>query len=104
MAERVKERGIPTDKIYKISERYSWALDFYNREPVKIVSEEELLKMHEVRVYATDEEVVIRDNLGFHWLHKITVDQFRITRLTLKFLNPSTRAKKLNKMHLVYLD
>ncbi|MEL6975532.1 MAG: glycosyltransferase family 39 protein [Bacteroidota bacterium] len=104
MAKKVEERGIPVDKIYKISERYSWALDFYNREPVKIVPEEELLKMHEVWVYATDEELETLANLGFHWHDKITVDQFRITRLTLKFLNPSTRAKKLNEMHLVYLD
>lgn len=104
MAKEVAERGIPVDGIYKISERYSWALDFYNRKPVKIISEEELLKMHEVWVYATDEELETLENLGFHWHDQITVDQFRITRLTLKFLNPSTRAKKLNKMHLVYLD
>ncbi|MEM6892312.1 MAG: glycosyltransferase family 39 protein [Bacteroidota bacterium] len=104
MAKEVEEKGIPTDKIYKISERYSWALDFYNREPVKIISKEELLKMHDVWVYATDEELETMHNLGFHWHDKITVDQFRITRLTLKFLNPSTRAKKLNQMHLVYLD
>ena len=104
MAEEVEERGIPTNEIYKISERYSWALDFYNREPVKIIAKEKLLKMHNVWVYATDEELEIMENLGFHWHDKITVDQFRITRLTLKFLNPSTRAKKLNKMHLVYLD
>ena len=104
MAEEVEERGIPTNEIYKISERYSWALDFYNREPVKIIAKEKLLKMHNVWVYATDEELEIMENLGFHWHDKITVDQFRITRLTLKFLNPSTRTKKLNKMHLVYLD
>lgn len=104
MAKEVKAQGILVDNIYKISERYSWALDFYNREPVKIISKEELLKMHDVWVYATDEELEILANNGFHWHDKITVDQFRITRLTLKFLNPSTRAKKLNKMHLVYLD
>ena len=41
---------------------------------------------------------------GIDWDNQITVDQFRITRLQIKFLNPDTRKEKLNKMHLVHLN
>mgnify|MGYP001791435882 CR=1 FL=1 len=104
MSQKVKQHQIPVDKIYKVSERFTWALDFYNKRPVQIVSVEELLKKHDVWVYVNDEELELLGNRGFHWHQKISVDQFRITRLQLKFLNPHTRQKVVNQMHLVHLD
>ncbi|UII78906.1 glycosyltransferase family 39 protein [Flagellimonas sp. CMM7] len=104
MAEKVSEHDIPVDNIYKISERHTWALDFYNRNPVNIISKTELMDKSDVWVYATDQELQELLGSDFHWHEQITVDQFRITRLQIKFLNPHTRAKKLNKMHLVHLD
>lgn len=104
MAERVKEEKIPTEKIYKFTERHTWALDFYNQDPVEMVALSELSQMNDVWVYVNDKELGRLQEKGFEWDEKITVEQFRITRLQLKFLNPTTRAKKLNKMHLVHLD
>ena len=104
MAKKVREKNIPVDNIYKISEKYSWSLDFYNKKPVQIVSIPEIAKKNDVWVYATDDELnQLKDN-GMVWDEQITVDQFRITRLQVKFLNPDTREGKLNKMHLVHLD
>lgn len=57
MAEKVKAENIPVDEIYKINERHTWALDFYNQNPVNIVSASELKKMKAVWVYATDKEL-----------------------------------------------
>ncbi len=104
MAERVKERSIPVDDIYKITERHTWALDFYNQDPVNIVSTSDLKKMKDVWVYATDKELQQLQQKGIAWDDQITVDQFRITRLQIKFLIPKTREDKLNRMHLVHLD
>lgn len=104
MAEIVADEQIPTTDIYKISERHTWALDFYNKNPVKILSLEALENQEDIWVYATDKELELLQNEGFHWHDQITVDQFRITRLQFKFLNPHTRGNKLNKMHLVQLD
>ena len=104
MAEKVAENHIPVDKIYKISEGHTWALDFYNQKPVKIVSLSDLADKHDIWVYATDSELEKLQNDNYHWHEQITVDQFRITRLQIKFLNPNTRQKKLNRMHLVHLD
>ncbi|MEQ5789539.1 glycosyltransferase family 39 protein [Muricauda sp. NFXS6] len=104
MAERVKAENIPVDEIYKINERHTWALDFYNQNPVNIVSASELKNMKDVWVYATDKELEQLQKKEIAWDNQITVDQFRITRLQIKFLNPDTREEKLNKMHLVHLN
>lgn len=104
MAQEVKENNIPVDDIYKISERHTWALDFYNQNPVNIISTSDLKEMKDVWVYATDDELGLLEEQGFNWDNQITVDQFRITRLQIKFLNPNTRQEKLNKMHLVHLN
>nr|WP_299345880.1 glycosyltransferase family 39 protein [Allomuricauda sp.] len=104
MAERIREANIPVDQVYKVSNRHTWGLDFYNKKPVAILSMNELQEKHDVWIYASDEELEKMENNGFHWHDKITVDQFRITRLQLKFLNPYTRPKVLNRVHLVYLD
>ncbi|WP_127139275.1 ArnT family glycosyltransferase [Flagellimonas oceanensis] len=104
MAEKVQEKNIPVDHIYKVSERYSWSLDFYNKKPVQIVTMPEIAKKKDVWVYATEEELNRLKKNGIAWDEQITVDQFRITRLQIKFLNPNTREDKLNKMHLVHLD
>jgi len=104
MAEQVKQNNIPVDSIYKISEKYSWSLDFYNRKPVQISSLSEIAEKNDVWVYATDKELKQLEKKGIVWDNQITVDQFRITRLQIKFLNPDTREEKLNKMHLVHLN
>ena len=104
MAQQVKERNIPVDDIYKINERHTWALDFYNQNPVNIVSTSYLKNMKDIWVYATDKELELLKKNGIAWDNEITVDQFRITRLQIKFLNPESRKEKLNKMHLVHLN
>ena len=104
MAEKVKEHHIPVDKIFKISERHTWALDFYDKHPVGILSISDLKNQKGIWIYATDQELEQLTSKGYHWKEQITVDQFRITRLQIKFLNPNTRQKKLERMHLVQLD
>ena len=103
MSEIVKEINIPADRIYKISDAHTWALDFYNREPVKITSAEMLTDMNDIWVYATDKELEILKGKGINWEQQYTTDQFRITRLQARFLNPDTRNEVIRKRHLVYL-
>ena len=103
LAGAVAEQQIPVEDIFKISERYSWSMDFYLREPVKRISPRELRDKGAVWVYATDAELERLEREGFQWTEQITVDHFRITRLQLAFLDPTTRADKLEKQHLVHL-
>ncbi len=104
MAHIVEENKIPVDNIYKLSDRHTWALDFYNKNPVQISSMKKLEeKEKDTWVYVTDKELQELRNSGFDWDRQFTVDQFRITRLQAKFLDPITRKKVLKKMHLIHV-
>ncbi len=103
MARVVEEYNIPKDKIYKISGMHTWALDFYNRKPVKNTTLEELIRKHDVWLYATDAETKQLRDKGINWEEEYTVDQFRITRLQFRFLNPETRSGIIENMHLIHL-
>ncbi len=103
MAKIISEQNIPVDAIYKTTNRYTWALDFYNQKPVMIVSLSDLKNKKDVWVYADDTELGNLQNSGFEWDKQLVVDQFRITRLQGKFLDPTKRKGVLNKMYLVHL-
>jgi len=104
MAKTIHKNNIATDNIYKISENYSWALDFYNQKPVKISSMNALEGKKDIWVYANDQELKELKQNGFDWNKQFTEKQFRITRLQNRFLNPNTRKQVVNKMHLVHID
>jgi 4-amino-4-deoxy-L-arabinose transferase-like glycosyltransferase len=103
MAKRVEENKVPKEKIYKLSSNHTWALDFYNQVPLKIASFNELRKKKDFWLYVNDTEIQELHKLGFDWDRQFTEKQFRITRLQAKFLNPNTRKKVLNKMHLIHV-
>ncbi|WP_394749814.1 ArnT family glycosyltransferase [Spongiimicrobium salis] len=103
MAKVIAKEEISTDNIYKLSEAHTWALDFYNKKPVKIISAEALEDMHSIWVYTTEEERKELREKGFDWDREHEVDQFRITRLQLKFLNNATRNRVLRKRYLIHI-
>ena len=99
----VAENDIPADQIYKITAGPSWALDFYNQHPVKITEVENLPDIGTIWVYGTNDDLKKLKEAGVHWDRHFTADQFRITRLQPKFLNPASREQVLNSMHLIHL-
>ena len=103
MAKTIQKNNISTDNIYKISQNHTWALDFYNKKPVKTASINELEGKKDIWVYANDKELAALKASGFDWNKQLTEKQFRITRLQGRFLNPDTRKKVVNKMHLVHI-
>lgn len=103
MAKTIADNKIPVDKIYKISENYTWALDFYNKKPVTNISYKALGDKKNIWVYVNDLQLRELQNRGFDWDRQFTEDQFRITRLQRKFLDPATRKKVLNKRHLIHI-
>ena len=103
MAEVVAEERIPVDGIYKISDFHTWSLDFYNQRPVSLISLKELGKKHDIWLYVNDTEIRELHDRGFDWDRQYTRPHFRITRLSTKFLNPSTRKRTLDKMHLIHI-
>ncbi len=103
MAKIIKLKNIPVDRVYKVSSDYTWSLDFYNQHPVQITSPKLLKGKKDIWVYASDEDMSMLQNSDLDWDSQISVDQFRITRLQGKFLNPNTRKKVTRKMHLLHI-
>jgi 4-amino-4-deoxy-L-arabinose transferase-like glycosyltransferase len=103
MASVVKENTIPVDRIYKIGNDFTWALDFYNRHPVQLTTIENLKEKKDIWVYANEKELEELRATGIDWDKRHSVKQFRITRLQGKFLNPNTRYKVLKKMYLIHI-
>lgn len=104
MAKVVSEEGIPVDDIYKVSTMYTWALDFYNKKPVQIASFDELKDKSDIWIYVTNDELLKLQEKGFTWDKRHVVDQFRITRLQAKFMDPAKRKNILDKMYLVHIN
>ncbi len=103
MAKVVAREKVPVNNIYKISENHTWALDFYNQEPVKISSLETLNAKHDFWIYANQKQLNELQQQGFDWDVQYDVNHFRITRLQAKFMNPITRKKVLSKRFLVHI-
>lgn len=103
ISQKIKTNNIPVDKIYKVTEMPTWALDFYNKKPVIPSSLAEISNKKDIWVYVDDAGLESLRKSGFDWDRQLTEKQFRITRLQLKFLNPTTRDKVLRKMHLVHI-
>jgi hypothetical protein len=103
MSDFIAEKNIPISKIYKLSPSHTWAFDFYNRKPVNVMSLGSLDNHRDIWIYAADEDIWALREYGFDWDAQYSVDQFRITRLQAKFMDPVTRKKVLNKMHLVHI-
>lgn len=99
----ITEKNIPVDRIYKVGSDHTWSLDFYNQYPVQITTPQVLKNKKDVWVYVNDAEMAMLEEKGFDWDDQLSVDQFRITRLQGKFLNPNTRKKVTRKMHLLHL-
>lgn len=103
MAKIVEENDIPVDRIYKLSKNHTWAFDFYNRAPVKLISVNKILNKKNIWLYTNEAEMQDLRSLGYDWDRLFQVDQFRITRLQARFLDPSTRKGVLNKMYLIHV-
>lgn len=104
MAAIVAEQRIPVEDIYKVSPMYTWALDFYNKRPVSFATLKELKGKNDVWIYVTNDELLKLNEEGFIWDKRYVVDQFRITRLQAKFLDPTTRKNIVEKMYLVHIN
>jgi 4-amino-4-deoxy-L-arabinose transferase-like glycosyltransferase len=103
MSEIVTENKIPVDEIYKLSEEHTWALDFYNQKPVKIIAIDEIYANTNIWLYVSEIELSeIRKSIH-DWDIEYIVDDFRITRLQAEFLNPATRKKTLKNKYLIHL-
>lgn len=96
LAEFVNESHLDKDKILMLKGNETWAFDFYTGRNTPRV-EETNLKKEDMLVISKEELAKLKRN----YLIINAQNHFRITRLSLKFLNPEKRAGQLDQMFLV---
>lgn len=102
MADRMEAESLEPDTLYKLSDEHTWALDFYFGKPLEIVHIADLSEAPEtIWLYTDPKELEKLRDAGILWDTEYIVDQFRISRLQGRFLNPGTRSEVLRKRHLV---
>lgn len=98
LAEFVNENKIPKNRIFMLTNNETWSFDFYTQQNTDRVEVNELKKGDYLVIY--DEQL---QYLKKNFKVIATKNHYRITRLSLKFLNPETRTHQLKKIYLVQI-
>ncbi|MCW3159942.1 ArnT family glycosyltransferase [Chryseobacterium oryctis] len=96
IAQQVNNERMLKDKIFMPEGAESWAFDFYTKRNTPRVVIDEVKKGDYLLIYKERLPEVKKK-------YKIIIEQndYRITRLSLKFLNPETRTEQLDKIFLI---
>lgn len=103
LARQIGQEGLAADKICKLDAEHTWALDFYSGQPVVRVAPGELEARAPVWLYVSEEQREQLGQKGIRWDRELAADQFRISRLQARFLNPDTRQQVVRKRYLLHL-
>ncbi len=104
MVEIIKKEKIDIDKVYILDKNYSWSLNFYTERETPSVSLEELKNRKDLWLFVYGKDLEGLENEGIKWDQSFEVPYYRITMLSLKFLNPATREGELKKAYLVHIN
>jgi len=98
LAQSVNNERIAKDRIFATTGSESWAFDFYTKRNTSRTDVDKLKK--------GDYFVIYKDALqSVNRKYKIVLQEndYRITRLSLKFLNPKTRPEQFDKIYLIQI-
>lgn len=104
MVKVIEEENIDIENVYIFDKTYSWSLNFYTKRNTPRLTIDDTVnnKGKWLFVYEADLEKLKSQNV--QWERKLEVPRYRITMLTLPFLNPKTRNDKLSKAYLLQLN
>ena len=95
---------IDAKNVYYWSGIYSSSYDFYSAELRKELDTANLPSIKPVWVMIQEKNMQELTAKGYTVKETVSRPDFEITRLDLKFINPKTRNKKLNKLALVRIN
>jgi len=98
LAQSVNNERISKDRIFATKDSESWAFDFYTQRNTPRTDVDQLKKGDYFVIYKEALQSVKRN-------YKIVLQEndYRITRLSLKFLNPETRSGQFDKIYLIQI-
>ncbi|MDG1572381.1 glycosyltransferase family 39 protein [Robiginitalea sp. M366] len=99
-ARLIRDKQLPVDRIYKLDADHTWALDFYFGQPVEITTAEQLAQKGKAWVYLTADQLDTLKQGEWQVAEEYPVEQFRISRLQARFLNPETRGQVVRYRYL----
>jgi len=103
----IESEDINPKNIIRYKDSYSWSLDFYTNQKTQAVSSDEINKMENdnkwLFVYEKDLNNIPNGSKYIKQEGLFEIYHFRITRLSLKFINPQTRMSVLQKAYLIPL-
>lgn len=104
MVKIIEKEHIDIDKIYILDRHYSWSLNFYTQRETPSVSAEDLKTKKDVWLFVYGKDMNTLKEKGISWDQSFEVPYYRITMLSLKFLNPASRKGELKKAYLVHIN
>ncbi len=103
IARELKTSSYAEAPIYKLSDKHSWAIDFYHQRPLMLLKVENFDSFQGL-LYLTQEEFNELKNRGTPYDLIAKKIQFSISRLNFKFLNPKTRDLVTSYRYLIHLN
>ncbi|MEN8125621.1 MAG: glycosyltransferase family 39 protein [Bacteroidota bacterium] len=104
MTKIIDEEGINIDDVYILDKRYSWSLNFYTQRETPGIATSELENYKGKWLFVYDRDIEKLKSQNIEWKKSYEVPYYRITMLTLKFLNPKTREETLKKAYLLQIN
>ncbi len=104
MATIIDKEGININDVYILDKEYSWPLNFYTKRETPGIATSELENYKGKWLFVYDRDIDKLKSQNIEWQKSYETQYFRITRLSLKFLNPKTREETLKKAYLLQIN
>ncbi len=104
MATIIDEEGININDVYILDKEYSWPLNFYTKRETPAIATSELENYKGKWLFVYDRDIDKLKSQNIEWQKSYETQYFRITMLSLKFLNPKTREETLKKAYLLQIN
>ena len=101
MVKIIEDKKIDPEDIYFIEGVHSWTLNFYTKRQTPEISLSEIKNHHGKWVFVYDKDIEKLKENDIKWDESFETAHYRITMLSLPFLNPNTRESQLRKAYLL---
>ena len=101
MVKIIEEQDIDVEDVYLLESERSWTLSFYTKRQTPEVSIADIKNLHGKWVFVYDRDIHKLEDNNIQWDESFEAEHYRITMLSLPFLNPNTRSKELRKAFLL---
>ena len=101
MVKIIEDNKINTEDIYLFEDAHSWTLSFYTKRQTPEISLSEIKDHHGKWVFVYDKDIETLKENDIQWDESFETPHYRITMLSLPFLNPNTRESQLKKAYLL---